>query len=126
MPVFYDVLSKNIRVARKAAGYTQQQIAEMLDMSVLNYGRLERGQRKVSLEKLASMAEAFGCSVYALLNDCFPVEISTIFDEKEPGVFSEKVVAVMAGCTEEEQEMIYEICRLVVYRKALMRSEREI
>lgn len=109
-------------MARKAAGYTQQQIAEKLDMSVLNYGRLERGQRKVSLDKLASMAEAFGCSVYALLNDCFSVEISTIFDERDPGVFSEKVVAVMAGCTEEEQEMIYEICRLIAYRKATSSS----
>ena len=125
MPVFYEVLSRNIKAARKASGYTQQQIAEILDMSTLNYGRLERGQRKVSLEKLAKMAEAFGCSVYALLSNCFPVEISTIFDEQDPSVFSEKVVAIMAGCSEEEQELIYEICRLIAYRKAAMRSGKQ-
>ena len=122
MPVYYEALSRNIKAARRAAGYTQQQTAEMLDMSTLNYGRLERGQRKVSLEILADMAEAFRCSVYALLSNCFPVEISTIFDEKDPSVFSEKVVAVMAGCSEEEQELIYEICRLIAYRKATSSS----
>ena len=125
MPVFYDVLSRNIKAARKTAGYTQEQAAEKMEMSTLNYGRLERGQRRASLEQLAEMAQVFGCSIFALLRGCFPIEISTVFNENDPGVFSEKMAALMNGCCEEEQEMIYEICRAVIYRKAMQKRKKE-
>lgn len=122
MPVLYEALSRNIKTARKKAKHTQEHTAELLGMSTMNYGRLERGQRKVSLEQLSKMAEVFGCSVFHLLDGAFPVEISTIFDERSPSIFSEKVTAIMADCSTEEQELIYEICRLIVYQRFLNQS----
>ena len=45
MIVSYKTIGQNIRAARKAAGLTQEQIAEQLRMSQLHFGRLERGER---------------------------------------------------------------------------------
>ena len=56
MYVSYKVIGRHIRDARKAKGLTQEQFAERLGLSTLHYGRLERGNRRVSLEQLARAA----------------------------------------------------------------------
>ena len=56
MLVSYKTIGQNIRAARKAAGLTQEQVAERLRMSQLHFGRLERGERPASLEQLAQVA----------------------------------------------------------------------
>jgi len=55
-----DQLAQRIRAFRKLKGYTQQKLAERLDVSVAVLGSLERGTRKADPKLLASIAEALG------------------------------------------------------------------
>ena len=45
------ILGKNVKYYRYRKKYTQEQLAEILDVSTNYIGRLERGQHSPSLEK---------------------------------------------------------------------------
>lgn len=67
MEVSYQTIGSNIKKARKVLRMTQAEIAERLGMSVLHYGRLERGERRVSFAQLARVADVLHVSFYDLL-----------------------------------------------------------
>jgi len=55
-----STLSRKIRSLRNQSGLSQEQIAELMDMSRVTYNALETGKRdikKKELEKLASIFE---------------------------------------------------------------------
>ncbi|MEM9821899.1 MAG: helix-turn-helix transcriptional regulator [Bacteroidota bacterium] len=61
-------LGRRIRMLRKSAGYTQEQLAEWSDYSVDFIGLVERGINAPSIE---------GCQKIA---DCLGVSMSELFD----------------------------------------------
>lgn len=67
MDISYKTIGRNIRAARKAAKLTQEQAAERIGISLLHYGRLERGQRNISLAHLIKTADALDVAVSSLL-----------------------------------------------------------
>ncbi len=48
---------EKLRELRTRKGWTQENVAEMLEMSVSNYSNIEQGKTQVSIPKLAQMAE---------------------------------------------------------------------
>ncbi|WP_127534430.1 helix-turn-helix domain-containing protein [Paenibacillus kobensis] len=62
-----DQLAQRIRAFRKLKGYTQQKLAERLDVSVAVLGSLERGTRKPDPKLLASIAETLGIEYNELI-----------------------------------------------------------
>lgn len=67
---------EKIRFVRLAKGWTQEYLAEKLDMSVNGYGDLERGKNDIKLSKLEQISELLG------------VELSELFCSKERPVFN--------------------------------------
>lgn len=64
------VLAKNVRERRRAAGVSQERLAEIARVSTIYLGQLERGTASnPSLAVVAALAEALECSVIALLDD---------------------------------------------------------
>lgn len=59
-----------------AKGWTQEYLAEQLDMSVNGYGDLERGKNNIKLSKLEQISELLG------------VELSELFSLNEKAVFN--------------------------------------
>ena len=62
MEISYKAIGGNIRKACKAKNLTQEKTAELLEMSPLHFGRLERGDRKISLDQLARIADTLQVS----------------------------------------------------------------
>ncbi len=60
-------LSENLKRLRKKNGYTQLEIAEYLGIDTTNYGRMERGIRVVSAERLELLAKFYNISVDEML-----------------------------------------------------------
>ena len=56
----YDQLAQRIRAFRKLKGYTQQQLADRLEVSVAVLGSLERGTRKPEAKLLTRIADILG------------------------------------------------------------------
>lgn len=65
------IIGRNIRAARVAAKLTQEQMAEKLKLSLLHYGRLERGDRIISIEWLAQIAHVLDVPFFSLFRGCF-------------------------------------------------------
>lgn len=63
------ILGQNIRQERLRHHLTQEQLAEKIDVSTTYIGLVERGERAVTLEKLAAIAEIFQLPIDILLQD---------------------------------------------------------
>jgi transcriptional regulator with XRE-family HTH domain len=70
-------LKENIKVLRKKNGITQQEIAEYLGIDTTSYGRLERGERNLSADRLELIAKFYKISVNILLEGINLVESTT-------------------------------------------------
>lgn len=68
MTISYKTIGSNIKSARKALHLTQAQVAEMLGISQLHYGRLERGDRNVSFAQLARVSDILRVPFHALIS----------------------------------------------------------
>ena len=62
-------LSEKIKIMRDMNHWTQEDVAEKLGMSTTGYAKIERGQTKVSVEKLKQIAKIFNINIAQLLDD---------------------------------------------------------
>ncbi|WP_439258053.1 helix-turn-helix domain-containing protein [Lonepinella sp. BR2271] len=61
-------LNQKVRTIREMNHWTQEQMAEKLDMSVNGYAKIERGESKLSLEKLEQIANLFNMDALEFMN----------------------------------------------------------
>ncbi|MGN0991186.1 MAG: helix-turn-helix domain-containing protein [Candidatus Ventricola sp.] len=113
MEISFLVIGLNMRKARKAAHLTQEQAAERIGLSTLHYGRIERGQRQVSLKQLARIGTALGTPFEALLADC-------VLDQENASSVLEAAADQPRGCAE------YALILLDQYRDQLKAFAREL
>lgn len=76
-----DTVSVNekIRKVRESKAWSQEQMAEKLNMSLNGYAKIERGESKIYLDKLEQIAQVFDIDVVELMqsdgkNICFQIE----------------------------------------------------
>lgn len=72
-------VNEKIRKIREAKDWSQEQMAEKLDMSLNGYAKIERGESKIYLDKLEQIAQVFDIDVIELMqsdgrNICFQIE----------------------------------------------------
>lgn len=63
----YVEMGKRLRKSRIQANYTQEQMAEILEMSTAYYGKVERGVHGLSLAKLVIVNEKLDIDINYLL-----------------------------------------------------------
>lgn len=113
MLVSYKTIGRNIRAARKARGYTQEQTAELMKISVLHYGRLERGERPASLEQLAQVALVVDAPLAQLLSGCIEGETFGCKPHPDSQQLSNAVMRIAEGCSKDAQELMLALCQTV-------------
>lgn len=59
-------LGRSIRAAREERGISQEALADAAGMDRSHMGRIERGERNVSVLNVARVAEALGVSIASL------------------------------------------------------------
>ena len=72
-------VNEKIRKIREAKDWSQEQMAEKLNMSLNGYAKIERGESKIYLDKLEQIAQVFDVDVVELMqsdgkNICFQIE----------------------------------------------------
>lgn len=70
----HEIVAENVRRLRKAYGWTQAQLAEMLEIPQPAVARIERGERGLNSSTIDALADALNQPVAALVT---PVEKST-------------------------------------------------
>ena len=58
-----EKISQNIKAERVRSGFTQDEIAKVLNISRITYRKIENTPTRYSFTKLEALAEAFGCNV---------------------------------------------------------------
>ena len=97
------LLGNRIRELRKARAFTQEQVAERLEISRQRYARIENGTNNITLEILIKLAEILGVSVG---------DITKVLDETP-------AVAYRAGTDETSSEKIFDMVDLFYANKRL-------
>jgi transcriptional regulator with XRE-family HTH domain len=59
---------EKIRLLRRLKGWSQEEIAHRLEMSVSGYGGIERGETDIPLSRLQLIAKVFEVSLPELFN----------------------------------------------------------
>ncbi|MGN1442359.1 MAG: helix-turn-helix domain-containing protein [Acutalibacteraceae bacterium] len=94
-------LGKNIRKYRLKKYMTQEQLAEIVDLSVSYIGMIERDEKVPKLETFVRIANALGCSADELLCDVigsgYEVKISKYTEQigKLPADEQQKIYSVI-------------------------------
>lgn len=65
----FESIGKNIRRFRKERGYRQEDLTEMVGLSVSYMGAIERGEKLPSLETLITIVNCLGASADFILAD---------------------------------------------------------
>ncbi len=63
----YITLRRRVRLRRRQAGLTQEQLAEIVEISPAFLGHVERGSRKLSVETLLRLCRALNTTADDLL-----------------------------------------------------------
>lgn len=72
-------VNEKIRKVRESKAWSQEQMAEKLNMSLNGYAKIERGETKLYLDKLEQIAQILDIDVVELMqsdgkNICFQIE----------------------------------------------------
>lgn len=72
-------VNEKIRKLRETKSWSQEQMAEKLNMSLNGYAKIERGESKIYLDKLEQIAQVFDIDIVELMqsdgkNICFQIE----------------------------------------------------
>lgn len=62
------VVANNVRRLRKAKGWSQEELADRSGLHRTYIGAIERAEQNITVETLARVAVALGCSPEALLS----------------------------------------------------------
>lgn len=61
-------INERIRILREGHLFSQEQMAEKMHLSPNSYGKLERGETKLTLDKLEQIANIFDMDIVELIN----------------------------------------------------------
>ncbi|MGA9042615.1 MAG: helix-turn-helix transcriptional regulator [Terriglobales bacterium] len=64
-----EVVARKIHIVRKAAGLSQEKLAERSGLHRTYIGGVERGERNLTLASLQKIADALGVTPASLLSD---------------------------------------------------------
>lgn len=114
MSIEYKVIGRNIRAARDAKKMTQEAVAEAIDMSLQHFGKMERGNRTINLQRLGQLSILLDVPLESLVSGCVivdgdaPAPAGHIEGNEE---FLENVEALSKGCSERALRLMLRICR---------------
>lgn len=110
MKTNFVLIGKRVRETRKQQKITQDQLAEMTQLSVGYISHVETAKKKASLSALISISNALGITVDELL---------TGNQLHNPTDYQTDIDLLMADCSLMEKRMIYE---LISAAKSILRN----
>lgn len=97
----YTSIGLRIRLFRRKKGYSQEELAEKVDISVTHMSHIETGNTKLSLPVFISLAEALGVRADELLQDPAP---------DHSGVIRE-MTGLLSACSPAQARCILDIAK---------------
>lgn len=101
------ITPQRIKSERKRLGYTQQQIADICEISRIQWGRLERGDSVLGGRVLKAFVTA-GANIHYMLTgeDSQTIAIGTIKTPVELNENEQQIINLYRNLTQEQQDII--------------------
>lgn len=104
MALDYTIIGKRLKQARIDSGFTQEMLAEKLNVSVAFLSRLETGSSHINLHRLEQICRITGVSEGYILNGVSEEASDYLIDE---------FAKVLKDCSAEQLKLIYNIAKLI-------------
>lgn len=104
MGLDYNVIGSRIKEARLKKNMTQEDLSEIIDVSVAFLSRIERGNSHINLKRLNQICEILDVSEGYILNGAASNQKNYLNKE-----FSE----ILKQCSPEKQKIIYSIAKAI-------------
>ena len=105
-------IGKKVRQERLKHGWTQEELAEKLELHPSFIGQLERGLKTASLATLKRLSQVFGVKSSDLLNEA---ELKT--PARGASSVEKKIVDLLKGYKAHEQEAVYKTIKYILRQK---------
>ena len=102
-------IGKRIRAVREEKGWSQEQFAERIGLSVAYTGMIERGERVPKLETFIRIANTLGTSADILLADVLDSRLDI-----EASAMNERLDKL----PDEDRELVFDIADVIVRHRA--------
>lgn len=103
-----QIIGSRIRAARKSLHMTQEKLAEKMKVSVAYYGRLERGEKAINLERLQEISKLLGVPMSELVEE--PKEEKPAETSVSSTVFLEQMIHYSLHCKEATLRRMLAVC----------------
>ena len=97
----YEKIGMRVRIFRRRKGLSQEQLAELIDISVPHMSHIETGNTKLSLPVFVALSEALGVRADELLNDPAP----------DHGSILRELTALIEDCSPSQARCIADIAK---------------
>jgi len=108
MELDYYIIGERLKKARLEKNYTQEYLAEKMDVSVAFLSRIERGSSHVNLKRLTELCKLLDISEGEILTGSTTNPESYLITE-----FNE----LFKNCPPEKLKLIYNIAKVIVNEK---------
>ena len=105
MALDYNIIGERLKEARVNKKYTQENLAEKLDVSVAFLSKIERGKSHINLKRLSQICDILGVTEGYILNGSSSTSQDYLFSE-----FSD----ILAKASPEKQKLIYKIAKVII------------
>jgi transcriptional regulator with XRE-family HTH domain len=115
MAIEYKVIGRHIRAARTNKQMTQEAVAEAIDMSCAHFGKVERGERPINLQRLAQLSALLEIPLEALVEGAVVADGSVFSHGNLPdrSGFMDAVENIAKGCSEYSLRLMLRLCTAV-------------
>lgn len=105
MELDYYVIGERLRKARLEKNYTQEYLAEKMNVSVTFLSRIERGSSHINLKRLTEICKLLEVSEGEILNGSVTNPETYLISEFN---------LLFKGCPPEKLKLIYNIAKLII------------
>lgn len=104
MAVDYNLIGERLKKARLSKGFTQDKLAESLNISVAYLSRIETGTTKVNLRRLSEICNLLSVSEAEI--------ISGVSDDSQ-NYLNNDLSDLLKSCSPEKLRLIYKIASII-------------
>ena len=109
---YRSAIGKKVRQERLKHAWTQEELAEKLDLHPSFIGQIERGIKAASFDTLKRLSLVFGINSAEFLN-----EGDTKEPRREVRSVERKILGLLKGYTAHEQEAVYQTIKYILRKK---------
>lgn len=108
MALDYKLMGERLKKARIQKGYTQEKLAELLDVTIAYVSRIETGKTHVNLKRLNELCTLLDTTESYVLDGA---------SEHSDSYLNNEFNSILKDCSSKDKELIYQIATIITEKE---------